>query len=111
MRHSVRTAGARAVAVLLIANASFLVSSLAPLVDTETVVRRVQRAFASGELTDSDYLPWDSRRGWHQYNDTCAPLAFGARLVPLRPRPIAPVYIRSEPAWPSPPHPAHTLLR
>lgn len=83
MRHSVRTAGARAVAVLLIANASFLVSSLAPLVDTETVVRRVQRAFASGELTDSDYLPWDSRRGWHQYND-CVLLQLIANDNPSR---------------------------
>lgn len=39
------------------------------LVPPETVERRIQTAFAAGELGDADYLPFDARRGWHQYND------------------------------------------
>jgi hypothetical protein len=52
-----------------LANACFLALSLATLVDPQTVAHRVQTAFAAGELGDIDYLWWDSRRGWHQYND------------------------------------------
>jgi hypothetical protein len=71
------------VAALLVANACFLALSLTTPVSTETAVRRVQTAFATGELTDSDYLPWDGRRGWHQYGD-CVLLQLVANDNPTR---------------------------
>ena len=69
MSRFVRSPWARAVGAVLLANACFLALSLVSLVPRETVERRIQTAFAAGELVDADYLPFDARRGWHQYND------------------------------------------
>lgn len=37
--------------------------------DREPLRVKVRAAFADGDLTTEDYLPFDRRRGWHQYND------------------------------------------
>jgi hypothetical protein len=33
------------------------------------ITDKVRLAFTSGDLVVEDYLPFDARRGWHQYND------------------------------------------
>jgi hypothetical protein len=38
-------------------------------VPQETVVGRVLDAFAAGDLIEQDYIAYDTKRGWHQYND------------------------------------------
>jgi hypothetical protein len=59
-----------AVAVVLVANAAFLVLSFAAqLLPQEKLRQRVRDAFAAGDLVEQDYLPFDARRGFHQYND------------------------------------------
>lgn len=35
----------------------------------EPIRDRIRQAFAEGALVQEDYLPFDGRRGWHQYND------------------------------------------
>jgi hypothetical protein len=60
----------RATLLVVAMNGLFLLPGLfATAVPQGTVERRVRRAFATGELGDRDYLPYDARRGWHQYND------------------------------------------
>jgi hypothetical protein len=60
----------RAFALVLVLNATFpillLFSSLLP---SEVLVERVQQAFATGELIEKDYLPYNIHQGFHQYND------------------------------------------
>lgn len=56
-------------AVVLLANGFFFILALLAIPDADGVRTRVQEAFRSGDLTEVDYLPLDSRRGWHQYND------------------------------------------
>jgi hypothetical protein len=60
---------ALALAIASLANILFLtLVRVAP--DTpELIARRARTAFQTGELGQVDYLPFDSRRGWHQYND------------------------------------------
>jgi hypothetical protein len=61
---------ARTFVVVLSLNAVFF--SLAIWVarlPREPFVARVREAFAIGELGNDDYLPFDSHRGYHQYND------------------------------------------
>ena len=33
------------------------------------MINRIQKAFATGELIERDYLKYDTQRGFHQYND------------------------------------------
>lgn len=56
-----RVLGLNALFVLIALSASFLPSNL--------IIRRVEKAFSTGELVERDYLKYDSRRGFHQYND------------------------------------------
>lgn len=60
----------RAFALVLVLNAVFpillLFSSLLP---SEVIVGRIQHAFATGELIERDYLPYNVHQGFHQYND------------------------------------------
>ena len=60
---------ARAFGIAVLANFIFLVLMLLAPVDRHVMVTRVQVAFETGELGVADYLLFDSRRGWHQYND------------------------------------------
>jgi hypothetical protein len=53
--------GLNALFALIALSASFLPSNL--------IIRRVKEAFSRGELVERDYLKYDSRRGFHQYND------------------------------------------
>jgi hypothetical protein len=50
-------------------NGVFLVLVLGASTDPEGVVEQARQAFEAGELGTEDYLPFDARRGWHQYND------------------------------------------
>jgi hypothetical protein len=51
-------------------NAVFIALSLSSnLISQEKTTQRVRQAFASGDLIERDYLPYDRVRGWHQYND------------------------------------------
>jgi hypothetical protein len=36
---------------------------------TEVIRDRIRRAYATGELVESDYLRYDTHRGFHQFND------------------------------------------
>jgi hypothetical protein len=55
--------------LILLANAIFLVFTLAGYLTPAPVSERIITAFAQGELVNQDYLRFDSRRGFHQYND------------------------------------------
>ena len=58
------------VLVTLIANTVFLAFNLVGAsVAPSHVAERVKQAFASGDLTDSDYHWWDTRLGFHHYAD------------------------------------------
>jgi hypothetical protein len=59
-----------AVVLSLLLNVGFIALSFSSnLVPREAVAEGVRQAFATGELIERDYLPYDTRRGWHQYND------------------------------------------
>lgn len=56
--------------VTLAANVAFLAFNLlGAATDPDHVADRVTRAFAAGDLTDSDYHWWNSRLGFHHYAD------------------------------------------
>lgn len=58
------------VATVLALNLGFLLFGLlAASLPPETLEERVRHAFASGELTEEDWLFQDRRRGFNQYND------------------------------------------
>ena len=60
----------RAVFLVLILNIVFpMIIVLSSLIPSKVIVNRIQRAFTTGELSESDYLKYDTRRGFHQYND------------------------------------------
>jgi hypothetical protein len=60
----------QALALVLVLNAAFPILLLfSNLIPSRVIVDRIYRAFATGELTENDYLPYDIRRGFHQYND------------------------------------------
>ena len=57
-----------AVGVVLLLNAGFFaLSILTTHLPRERFRDRVREAFAAGELVERDYLPFDARRGHHQY--------------------------------------------
>lgn len=59
-----------AVGVVLALNVVFLLVCFAEtLLPRDRLADRVRRAFADGSLVERDYLPYDTRLGWHQYND------------------------------------------
>jgi hypothetical protein len=60
----------KAVSSVLLVNGVFLLLGLwVAALPRAPLAGRVRHAFASGELTDRDYLGLDSRRGLHQFND------------------------------------------
>jgi hypothetical protein len=66
-----------AVAAIIVANGFFLVFNLlGALLPTEPVTLAVRTAFAEGELGLEDWLPFDHRLGFNQYND-CSILLMG----------------------------------
>ena len=60
---------ARAVAVTALANLAFLILLIAGQGADEAVAARVRAAFAAGDLGTVDFLAFDWRHGWLQYND------------------------------------------
>jgi hypothetical protein len=60
---------ARALGLTIFANLLFLVLMIAAQGAPGVIVTRVRTAFANGELGIKDYLQFDTRRGWFQYND------------------------------------------
>jgi len=73
----------RATLVVLILNGLFLLLLVAAQDDGTTARHRVRAAFASGDLGFNDYLLFDSRRGFFQYND-CNVLQMIANSNPSR---------------------------
>ena len=60
----------QAVGLVIVLNAVFIGLSLSyNLISQEKIAQRVRQGFASGDLIERDYLPYDHVRGWHQYND------------------------------------------
>lgn len=60
----------RAAVLTLVLNAVFIALSFSSnLVPQEMLAERIRQAFATGELIERDYLPYDTHRGFHQYND------------------------------------------
>lgn len=57
------------VATALLLNLLFLGLMLLAVGNPTVIAERVRAAFVTHELGLVDYLPGDSRRGWHQYND------------------------------------------
>jgi hypothetical protein len=51
-------------------NALFLLIALfASFLPSDRIIHRIEEAFSTGELVEQDYLKYDARRGFHQYND------------------------------------------
>jgi len=59
----------RILTVILLANLVFFGLVVAVQNEPSTMAARIRTAFQSGELGIKDYLLFDRRRGWHQYND------------------------------------------
>jgi hypothetical protein len=59
----------RALGLTVVGNLLFLALMVTAQGDSEVIVSRVRTAFATGELGIKDYLQFDARRGWFQYND------------------------------------------
>lgn len=82
----VRLAGraiARAVLAVLVLNGLFLLLIVLPLDDPSTTRHRIRAAFETGDLGFDDFLLFDSRRGFFQYND-CNVLQMIANSNPSR---------------------------
>jgi hypothetical protein len=47
----------------------FLLSFSVNMTPAPVISDRIRRAFERGDLVESDYLPYDVHRGFHQYND------------------------------------------
>jgi hypothetical protein len=73
----------RVFAVTLLANLAFFGLVLAAQSEPSTMAARIRTAFQSGDLGIKDYLPFDRRRGWHQYND-CTVLQMISNQDPSR---------------------------
>jgi hypothetical protein len=56
-------------AVVLAANLLFFALTLFASSETPAIIDRIEAAYRTGDLDQTEYLWWDSRRGWHQYND------------------------------------------
>jgi hypothetical protein len=59
----------RAFGIIVLANLLFLLLTVAAPGDPDLFIKRVRAAFEMGELGLADYLPFDTHRGVHQYND------------------------------------------
>ena len=53
----------------IVANFVFFLLMCGLPANQEQIADKIRLAFASDDLVAEDYLPFDARRGWHQYND------------------------------------------
>ena len=89
----------RAVVVVALLNAVFLLLVLVAQVEPSLVRARVRAAFQDGDLVHEDYLLFDSRRGYFQYND-CNVLQMIVNAGSSRlDRAISPVVYRANKDW------------
>jgi hypothetical protein len=89
----------RAVLVVLVCNCVFLLLVLFVPVDSPTIRHRIRAAFETGDLGFEDYLLFDSRRGFFQYND-CNVLQMIANRNPSRAaRAISPIVYSANDDW------------
>jgi hypothetical protein len=89
----------RAVLVVLVCNCVFLLLILFVPVDSPTIRHRIRAAFETGDLGFEDYLLFDSRRGFFQYND-CNVLQMIANRNPSRvARAISPIVYSANDDW------------
>jgi hypothetical protein len=85
--------------VLLVVNIFFLALLIVTQVDPDIVSERVRTAFDNGDLLTEDYLPFDARRGWHQYTD-CSALQMLSNENPSRlARALSPVIFAADEGW------------
>jgi hypothetical protein len=91
---------ASAVLLVLAFNLIFLLLATgAALVPRDLLMRRVRGAFSTGDLVDQDFLPFDNRRGFFQYNDCLILVMITNRQGSLLADALGPrVYTRDE-AW------------
>jgi hypothetical protein len=59
----------RGLAVIVVANLFFFAAMLVTQPRREVIIPRIRAAFETGELGNSDFLWFRTRRGWFQYND------------------------------------------
>jgi hypothetical protein len=89
----------RAVLVVFIWNCGFLFLVLFVPVDSPTIRHRIRAAFETGDLGFRDYLLFDSRRGFFQYND-CNVLQMIVNRNPSRvARAISPIVYSANDDW------------
>lgn len=58
----------KALGIVILTNILFFVLVLVTPGDPDVMLNRIRTAFETGELGLTDYLWFDSRHGWHQYN-------------------------------------------
>lgn len=58
-----------AIGISILANVIFLGLMVFTQGDSNVIAGRIKNAFEQGELVQEDYLYFDARRGFHQYND------------------------------------------
>jgi hypothetical protein len=90
---------ARATLVVVTLNALFLLLLVLAQNNSTTVGKRVRAAFVSGDLGFEDYLRFDTRRGFLQYND-CNVLQMVGNANPSRmARAISPIVYAANDDW------------
>ena len=83
--------------IIVLANVLFFALMLAAQGDQDVIIARVRAAFERGELGIADYLFFDTRRGWHQYNDCTVLQMLANRDSSRLKRALAPkVFYRNE---------------
>jgi hypothetical protein len=89
----------RAAAVVVLANALFLLLMLAAQRDRCAALSRVRSAFESGDLTTRDFLWRDARRGWFQFDDCNALQMLVNEDSPRLRRALAPIVYQENEDW------------
>lgn len=74
------------------------------------VAARVRRAFATGELTDEDFLLFDAHRGFMQYDDCMALQMLLNRTGPPLRRALGPTVYTTDDGWKEQCRVLHTLV-
>lgn len=89
----------RGVGVVALLNGLFLLLLVLSIGDPPGVRRRVQAAFASGDLDSKDFLPFDSRRGFFQYTDCMVLQMLAAPGSSRLGRAISPIVYVADDDW------------
>jgi hypothetical protein len=110
-REMVMSAVGKALIVVILLNGLFLILSLySALLPDSRVASVARQAFETGALTtDSNNLPRDSERGYHQYND-CFIIQLIVNDTTVLDDALAPVLMDTDDSWTSPCKVLRTIL-